>query len=83
MRLTDEVSRAAISGAVSAAAGNLAVVAHEEVLHLDRTASVELDDLVVGMERAAAVDVRCAAGLLECDGVFTDVSPPDIVDCTM
>jgi hypothetical protein len=78
--LTDEVPRATIAGAVPAASRYFSVVVGIEVLHLDRAASVELDDLVIGVERAAAVDVRRAAGLLERDGVLTDVGPPDIVD---
>lgn len=78
--LTDEVSRPAVARAVTAAAGNFAVVIRIEVLHLHRTPAVELDDLVVGMERTAAIDVGRAASLLKCDGIFADVSPPDIVD---
>lgn len=45
----------------------------------DRSPAVELEDLVLGLEGAAAVDVRGARGLLEGGCVLADVSPPDIV----
>jgi len=59
------VPGAAVVAAVAAAAGDLAVVADVEVLDADRSEAVELDDLVRGVEGAAADDVGGAAGLLE------------------
>ena len=61
----DNVARAAVVGAVAAAAHDLAVVVDVEVLDVDGPEAVELDDLVVGVESAAADDVGGAAGLLE------------------
>ena len=61
----DNVARGAVVAAVAAAASHLAVVVGVEVLDTDRPEAVELDDLVSGVERAAANDVRGAAGLLE------------------
>lgn len=78
--LTDEVSRSAVVVAVAAAPGYLAIVFGVEVLDFDGAAAVELDDLVIGVEGATAVDVRGTALLQKRDGVLTDVGPPDIVD---
>ncbi len=61
----DEMASPAVVGAVAAAAGHLAVVVGVEVLDADGSEAVELDDLVRGVERPAANDVRSAAGLLE------------------
>ena len=90
----EKVARAAVVVAVAAAASQLAVVVGVEVLDADRPEAVELDDLVRGVERAAANDVRGAAGLLEgalgmladgfvedrgrLHGVFADILPPDV-----
>jgi len=63
--LDDDVAGAAVVAAVAAAADQLAVVVGVEVLDLDRPEAVELDDLVGGLEGAAAVDVRSSRGLLE------------------
>ncbi len=60
-----KVARAAVVAAVAAAASQLAVVVGVEVLDTDRPEAVELYDLVRGVERPAANDVRSAAGLLE------------------
>ncbi len=60
-----EVARTAVVAAVAAAAGHLAVVVGVKVLDTDSPEAVELDDLVRGVERPAANDVRGAAGLLE------------------
>lgn len=77
--LDDNVARTAVVLAVAAVADQLAVVLSVEVLDLDGSTAVELDDLVVGVEGTSAVDVRCTAGLLESDGIFADISPPDVV----
>jgi hypothetical protein len=81
--LTYKVSRSSISRAISAAAGYLSVVTGKEILYLDRSASVELDNLVVGLEGSAPVDVRSATALLECNGIFAYICPPDVIDCAM
>lgn len=61
-----KIARAAVSAAVAAAASNLAIVVGIEVLHRDRSAAVELDDFVGGLECTSSVDVGRAASLLEC-----------------
>lgn len=76
--LDDHVSRAAVALAVAAAAHQLAVVLGVEVGDLDGAAAVELDDLVRGVEGAAALDEGGARGLLERDGVLADVLEPDV-----
>lgn len=77
--LDDDVARPAVVLAVAAGARQLAVVAGEEAVDDDGAAPVELEDLVRGVEGAAAVDVRGAARLLEGRGVLADVGPPDVV----
>lgn len=77
--LDDDVARAAVAVAVAAAADKLAVVLGVEVRDDDVAAAVELEDLVVGVEGAAAVDVRGARLLLEGRGVLADGLPPDVV----
>lgn len=61
----DDVPGAAVAAAVAAAADDLAVVLGVEVLDVERAEAVELEDLVVGLEGAAADDVGSAAGLLD------------------
>jgi hypothetical protein len=80
--LDDNVARTAVALAVSTAAHKLAVVFGVEVLDLNRSATVELYNLVAGVESSSTVDERGAAGLLESDGVFADISPPDVVQGT-
>jgi hypothetical protein len=75
----DDVARPAVAVAVAAAAGELAVVLDVEVGYGDGADAVDLDDLVVGRECAAARDGQVAV-LLEGDGVLADVLPPDIGD---
>jgi hypothetical protein len=50
-----------------------------EVLDLDGSSAVELDDLIIGVEGTSTVDERCTAGLFEGDGIFADIGPPDVV----
>lgn len=78
--LDDDVARLAVVGAVAAAARELAVVVGVEALDLDSAEAVELEDLVGGLEGAAAVDVRGSRALLEGRGVLADVGPPDVVE---
>lgn len=78
--LDDHVARPAVAVAVAAAADQLAVVLGVEVGDDDVAAAVELEDLVVGVEGAAAVDVRGARLLLEGRGVLADGLPPDVVE---
>lgn len=77
--LNDHVVGAAVAVAVAAAADQLAVVLGVEVGDDDVAAAVELEDLVVGVEGAAAVDVRGAGLLLEGRGVLADGFPPNVV----
>ncbi|KAI6771617.1 hypothetical protein HG531_009242 [Fusarium graminearum] len=77
--LDDDVARTAVVLAVATAADQLAVVLSVEILDLDGTTTVELNDLVRGLEGTATVDEGCAAGLLEGNGVLTDIGPPDVV----
>lgn len=81
--LDNHVAGTAVVLAVSAAAHKLAVVLGVEVLDLHSSATVELHNLVAGVESSSTVDVRGAAGLLERDGVFADISPPDVVQSTL
>jgi hypothetical protein len=75
----DNVARPAVAVAVAAAAGELAVVLDVEVGDGDGADAVDLDDLVVGSEGAAARDGQVAV-LGEGDGVLANVLPPDIGD---
>lgn len=50
-----------------------------EVLDVDGSAAVELDDLVIGVESTTTVDVRGSAGLLEGDSILTDIGPPAVL----
>lgn len=79
--LDDHVARTAVVLAVTAAADQLAVVLGIEVLDLDGATAVELNDLIVSVESATTVNEGCAAGLLECESIFADLSPPDIIQC--
>lgn len=53
-----------------------------ETIDLDGAAAVELNDLVLSVEGSSADDVGVVvgSGLLEGDGVFADILPPDILD---
>jgi hypothetical protein len=59
------VAGTAVGFAVAAAAHQLAVILGVEVLNGHRAEAVELDDLVRGVESAAADYVGLAAGLLD------------------
>lgn len=72
----------AVAGAVSAGAGELAVVVDVEVFDIHGAFAIELEDFVGGFLGAAADDVGCAGGLLEGCGVLADVQPPDVLDGT-
>lgn len=61
-----KLARAAVTAAVAAASSNLAIVVGVEVLHGDRSAAVELDDLVRGFEGTSSVYIGRATRLLEC-----------------
>ena len=67
----------AVACAVAARAVDLAIVFDVEVLDVDVAAAVVLNDLVRGMESAAAdnVDIAVALGA---DGVLADVLKPDV-----
>lgn len=62
---TYDVARTAVGLAVPAATHDFAVVLGVEVCDFEVGAAVELDDLVVCVEGAAAVDVACAGVLLK------------------
>lgn len=64
--------------AVAARPVQLADVGGVEVLDGHGPASVVLEHLVVGVARAAAVDVGGSRRLLEGGGVFADVGPPTV-----
>jgi len=68
-----------LRAAVAARAVDLADIGHVEVLDGHGAAAVVLQDLVVGVAGAAAVDVAGARGLLEGRGVFADVGPPAVL----
>ena len=57
--LYDDVAWPSIARAVATTADHLAVVFGVKVLDADGTAPVELEDLVLGLEGAATVDVGC------------------------
>lgn len=49
-----------------------------EVLDVDSSAAVELDNLVGGVESTATVDIRGTTSLLESDSILADIGPPTI-----
>jgi hypothetical protein len=59
------VARAAVVAAVAAAADDLAVVFGIEVLNVERSEAVELEDLVCGLEGAASDNVGGTAALFD------------------
>lgn len=61
----DDVPRSAIVGAVATAASDLAIVVGVKVLDLHCASTVELDNLVRGVESTTSVDVRSSACLLQ------------------
>jgi hypothetical protein len=75
--LDGDVALGAVALAVAAGAVELAEVLGAEAVDGDRGGGVVLDDLVVGVARAAALD-HDGAGALEGEGVFADVGPPDV-----
>lgn len=81
--LDNDVAGPAVARAVTAAANDLAIVLSEEVLDAHRASTVELEDLVGGLESTAAIDVRGAGGLLERRGILADIFPPDVVERAM
>jgi hypothetical protein len=75
--LDGDVALGAVALAVAARAVELAEVLGAEAVDGDGRGGVVLDDLVVGVARAAALD-HDGAGALEGEGVFADVGPPDV-----
>ena len=67
----------AVALAVAARAVQLAEVLRAEAVDGHGRGGVVLDDLVVGVAGAAALD-HDGAGALEGEGVFADVGPPDV-----
>lgn len=81
--LDDDVAGAAVAGTVAAAAHDLAVILGVKVPDTDSAPAVELEDLVLSLEGAAAVDVGGPGGLLEGGSVLADIGPPDVVQRAM
>jgi hypothetical protein len=75
--LDGDVALGAVALAVAARAVELAEVLRAEAVDGHRRGGVVLDDLVVGVAGAAALDHDGAAAL-EGEGVFADVGPPDV-----
>jgi hypothetical protein len=78
--LYDNIARPTIPFAVATTAHQLAVFLCEEVADNHGPAAVKLNNLIVGAESSAAVDVGGTAGLLQGQSVFADVSPPDVIE---
>ena len=75
--LDDNAARTAIVGAVTTAAVQLAGIDDGEVLDGNGAATVMLDDLVLGLCGTAALD-QDIAGTESGDGVFADITEPDV-----
>lgn len=78
--IQNHLSRANIVLAVTAAAINLSESLGDEVLDVDCTPSVVLDDLVSRTLRAAVENVGGTGALEDGESVFADFLPPDVVD---
>lgn len=75
--LHDDLPGAAVVGAIAAGAVQLAGIHDGVVLDGDRPLAVVLDDLILGLLRAAALDEGVAVAE-EGDGVLADVTEPDV-----
>jgi hypothetical protein len=77
--LDDNVALGAVALAVATGAVELAEVLDAEAVDGDGLGAVVLDDFVVGVAGSAALD-HGGSGTLEGEGVFADLSPPDVWD---